>query len=135
MPVLAQFIAAGVVITAGLFLITLAGVTLTRPALARHFLLSFAKTAGTHYIEMAARILVGIALIVASPLMLFSSVFFWFGAALLASSVVLLCLPWQWHRSMGERVLPTFVSLLGVVSLVSFLLGALLVTATVVGAA
>jgi hypothetical protein len=105
-----------------------------RPALARRFLLGFAQTAAAHYIEMVGRILVGVALVVASPQMLFSAFFLWFGVALLASSMVLLCLPWRWHRSMGERVLPKFVSLLGVVSPVAFLLGGLLVAATVAGA-
>jgi hypothetical protein len=66
--------------------------------------------------------------------MLYSQYFLWFGVALLASSVLLLCLPWKWHRSMGERLLPRFVSLLPVVGLVSLLLGGLLVAATVAGA-
>src|SRR5688500_10046984 len=115
MPAYVQPIAAGIVVTAGLFLIGLAAVALARPAIARHFLLGFARTAATHYAEMAARILVGGALVVASPRMLFQQFFYWFGLALLASSVVLLCLPWKWHRSFGERVLPRFVGLLGIV--------------------
>jgi hypothetical protein len=134
MPAFVPAFAAGVVFVAGLFLIVLAAVALACPAVARRFLLGFVQTAAAHYIEMAGRILVGAALVVASPQMLFSPFFFWFGVALLASSIVLLCLPWKWHRSMGERVLPRFVSLLGVVSPVAFLLGGLLVAATVAGA-
>jgi len=133
MPAFAQTIAAGIVVTAGFYFIALAAVALARPALARRFLLGFAQTAAAHYTEMAARVLVGVALIVASPRMLFAQFFFWFGVALLASSVLLLCLPWKWHRSMGERVLPRLVSLLGVVSPVSLLLGGLLVAATFAG--
>src|SRR5688572_22109348 len=135
MPAFAQALAAGVVVFAGLFLILFAAIALARPALARRFLLGFAQTAAAHYTEMAGRILVGGALVVASPQMLFSRFFFWFGVALLGSSMVLLCLPWKWHRSMGERVLPRFVGLLGVVSPVAFLLGGLLVAATVAGGA
>ena len=134
MSVFSQTIAAGIVVIAGFCLIAFAAVVLARPALARRFLLRFAQTAPAHYTEMAVRILVGASLVVASPRMLFSQYFFWFGVALLASSVMLLCLPWKWHRSVGERVLPRFVSLLGVVSLVSLLLGGLLVAATVAGA-
>jgi hypothetical protein len=134
MPAFAQTIAAGIVVTAGLYLIALAAVALARPVLARRFLLGFTQTAAAHYTEMAARILVGLALIVASPRMLLSQFFLWFGVALLASSVLLLCLPWKWHRSMGERVLPRLVGLLGVVSPVSLLLGGLLIAATVAGA-
>jgi hypothetical protein len=134
MPAYVQLTAAGIVVTAGLFLIALAMFALARPAIARHFFLGFARTAATHYVEMAARIMVGGALVVASPRMLFPQFFYWFGLALLASSAVLLCLPWKWHRSFGERVLPRFVSLLGIVSFVSLLLGGLLVAATVAGA-
>jgi hypothetical protein len=130
----AQALAAGIVIAAGFFLVALAIIALTRPALARRFLLGFARTAASHYIEMAGRILVGVALVVASPRMLFSPLFFWFGVALVVSSMVLLCLPWKWHRSMAERVLPRFVGLLGVVGPVAFLIGGLLVVATVAGA-
>ena len=79
MPALAQTVAAGVVVVAGLYLIALAVVALVRPASARRFLLGFAQTAAAHYTEMAARILVGVALVVASPQMLFSQFFFWFG--------------------------------------------------------
>lgn len=134
MPPFAQSIAAGVVITAGIFLIGLDTIALARPAPARRFLLGFARTAASHYIEMAGRILVGVALVVASPRMLFSPLFFWFGVALVVSSMVLLCLPWRWHRSMAERVLPRFVGLLGVVGPVAFLIGGLLVVATLAGA-
>jgi hypothetical protein len=134
MPAFAQALAAGVVVAAGLFLIGLATIALARPALARQFLLGFAQTAAAHYSEMAGRILVGVALVVASPQMLLSRLFFWFGVALVASSVVLVCLPWRWHRSMGERVLPSLVSLLSIVGLVALLLGGLLVAATVAGA-
>lgn len=134
MPAFVQALATGVVVAAGFFLIGLAFIALARPALVRRFLLGFAQTAAAHYIEMAGRILVGLALVVASPRMLLSSLFFWFGVALVASSVVLLCLPWRWHRSIGERVLPRLVGLLSVVGAVAFLLGGLLVAATVAGA-
>ena len=130
----AQVVAAGIVVFAGFFLIALAAMALSRPAVVRRFLLGFAKTATAHYSEMAARILVGGALVLASPRMLIPKFFLWFGMALLVSSILLLCLPWKWHRSMGERVLPRLVSLLGLVSLVSFLLGGLLVAATIAGA-
>ena len=134
MPAFLQSIATGIGVIVGLFLIALAAAALVRPAMARRFLLGFARTAAAHYTEMAARVLVGAALMIASPRMLFPQLFFWFGTALLVSSVLLLCLPWTWHRSMGERVLPRFVRLLGVVSPVSLVLGGLLVAATVLGA-
>jgi|SRR5688572_23153478 hypothetical protein len=134
MPASVQIVALGIVVVAGLYLIALAVVALARPALARRFLLGFAQSAGVHYAEMAARIIVGAALFIASPRMLFSQVFAWFGAALLVSSILLLCLPWTWHRALGERVLPRFVRYLGVVAPICFLLGGMLIASTVVGA-
>jgi hypothetical protein len=135
MPTFIQLSASGIVVMAGLCLMVLAVVALARPLLARRFLLGFAQTASAHYTEMAARVLVGVALVIASPRMLFSQAFFWFGVALVVSSALLLCLPWTWHRSMGERVLPRLVRFLAIVGTVSLLLGGLLVAATVVGAA
>jgi hypothetical protein len=135
MPALVQSIATCIVVVAGLYLIALSVVALVKPASARKFLLGFAQTAAAHYVEMAVRIVVGIALVIASPRMLYAQFFFWFGVVLLVSSAILVCLPWTWHRSMGERVLPGFVRILTVVSAVSFLLGGLLIVATVAGAA
>jgi hypothetical protein len=132
-PDFAQSVAASIVVTAGVYLLALAVLALARPLLATRFLLGFAQTAAVHYIEMAVRILVGIALIVASPRMHTSQFFFFFGIALLASSMLLLCLPWRYHRSMGERVLPRLVRLLPVVGLVSLLLGGLLIAALLAG--
>lgn len=134
MTPLVESIAVCIVVIAGLYLIALAVVAFVHPELARRFLLGFARTAAIHYAEMTARIVVGIALVVASPRMLYTQFFFWFGVVLLASSAILLCLPWTWHRSMGERVLPAFVRFLGVVSPVSLILGGLLVAASIAGA-
>jgi hypothetical protein len=82
---------------------------------------------------MAGRLIVGAALIVAAPRMLFSQAFAWFGIALVVSSTVLLCLPWTWHRAFGERVLPGFVRFLGIVGPICLFLGAMLIAAVVAG--
>jgi hypothetical protein len=134
-PASIQIAALLIAFIAGAFLLGLGVVALARPSRARSFLLGFAQSAGAHYAEMAGRILVGAALVVASPRMPLSPYIAGFGVALLASSVLLLCLPWTWHRSYGEWVLPRFVQHLGVVGSFSVLLGGVLIAATIVGAA
>lgn len=133
LPPFVQSVAVGIVFVAGLFLVVLALVALVRPDLGRRFLLGFAETATAHYAEMTTRILVGLALIIASPRMSYAQVFFWFGVVLVGSSLVLLCLPWTWHRAFARRVLPGFVRMLWIVSPVSLVLGAALVAATLDG--
>ena len=54
---------------------------------------------------------------------------FWlFGWAIVVSSAVLLCVPWQWHHRLGERfrILPLLIRHLRLYAVGSFALGALL---------
>ena len=48
------------------------------------------------------------------------------GWAIVVSSAVLLCVPWQWHQRLGERVLPLLVRHLRLYAAGSFAFGALL---------
>jgi hypothetical protein len=54
-------VAAVVVVGFGLLLIVLTGVAFARPALAESFLMRFASSARTHYVEQIFRLLVGAA--------------------------------------------------------------------------
>jgi hypothetical protein len=120
-------LAAGVVVVAcGLFFIALTGVTLTRPAIAERFFMSFATSAWTHYLEQVLRLLVGAALVVLSPGMWRPNVFWLLGWAIVVSSAALMCIPWQWHHRFGERVLPTIVRHLRLYAVGMFAFGALL---------
>lgn len=102
-------LASVVVVGCGLFLIGLAGVILAKPPLAERFLLSFASSARTHYLEQALRLLIGASLLVLSPAMWQSSLFRLVGWALVSTSVALILLPWRWHQKFANRVLPTVV--------------------------
>src|SRR5262245_44633606 len=105
-----MILAAGVVVVAcALFLIVLTGVAFARPAIAERFLMSFASSARTHYVEQVLRLLIGAALVVLSPAMWQPTMFWLLGWAIVIGSAALMCVPWQWHHRFGERVLPMLV--------------------------
>ena len=119
--------AAVVVVAFGLSLIAFAGVAFANPAIAERFLTAFASSARTHYVEQVARLVVGAALVVRSPIMWQPKMFCLVGWAIVVSSAVLLCVPWQWHHRLGERVLPLLIRHLRLYAAGSFAFGALLV--------
>jgi hypothetical protein len=98
-----------VVVAFGLLLITLPSVAFAKPAIAARFLMRFASSARTHYVEQAFRLLVGAALVVLSPAMWQPNIFWLAGWAIIVSSAALMCVPWQWHHRLGKRVLPIVV--------------------------
>lgn len=126
-------IAAGVVVAFGLSLIAFAGVALAKPAIAVRFLAAFASSARTHYSEQLVRLLVGAALVIRSPMMWQPKLFWLVGWAIVVSSAVLLCVPWQWHQRLGERVLPLLVRHLGLYAAGALAVGALLLYGVVAG--
>ena len=113
------------VIAFGVLLIAFTGVTFAKPAMAERFLVRFASSAGTHYIEQVFRLLIGAALVVLSPVMWRPNLFWLFGWVIVVSSAALLCVPWQWHHRFGERVLPIVVRHLRLYAVGSLAFGAL----------
>ena len=99
---------------------------LAKPAIAEGFLTAFASSARTHYVEQVVRLVVGTALVVRSPIMWQPKMFWLVGWAIVVSSAVLLCVPWQWHHRLGERVLPLLVRYLRLYAVASLAFGALL---------
>ena len=104
-----NLVAGFVVVCCGIFFIAVTGVAFTRPAIVERFFMAFASSARTHYLEQALRLLVGAALVLLSPAMWQPNVFWILGWAIVVSSAALMCIPWQWHHRVGERVLPMFV--------------------------
>jgi hypothetical protein len=119
-------IAAIVVVTFAVLLIGFTGVAFARPARAQRFLMLFASSARAHYVEQVCRLLVGAALVVASPAMWQSRMFWLVGWAIVVSALALICLPWQWHRRFGERVRPLLLRHLRLYAAGAFAFGALL---------
>ena len=118
--------AAVVVVTFGLALVAFPGMAFAKPRVANRFLTAFASSARAHYVEQIVRLVVGLALVERSPLMWQPRLFWLVGWAITISSAVLLCVPWQWHHRLGERVLPLLVRHLRLYAAGSFGFGALL---------
>ncbi len=119
-------VAAIVVVAFGLFLIALTGVAFAKPVIVERFLIRFASSARTHYVEQAVRLLIGAALVVLSPVMWQPKMFWLVGWAIVASSAALMCAPWQWHHRFAERLLPIVVRHLRLCAAGPFAFGALL---------
>ena len=119
-------VAAIVVVAFGVLLIAFAGVVFANPTIAERFLMRFASSARTHYVEQVFRLLVGAALVVLSPAMWHPKMFWLVGWAIVVSSAALMCLPWRWHHRFGERVLPIVVRHLRLYAVGAFAFGALL---------
>ena len=127
-------VAAVVVVLFGLSLITFTGVAFAKPARAERFLMAFASSARTHYVEQVFRILIGAALVVLSSTMWQANMFWLLGWAIVVSSVALICVPWQWHDRLGERLRPMLVRHLKLYAVGAFAFGVLLLYGVFAGA-
>jgi len=128
-------VAAVLVVAFGVFLIAFTGVTFAKPVMAEGFLMRFASSARTHYTEQALRLLIGAALVVLSPSMWQPNVFWLVGWAIVVSSAALMCVPWQWHHRLGERVLPIVARHLRLYAVGSLAFGALVLYGVFAGGA
>ena len=102
-------VAKTIVVAFGLFLLGLTVVVFAKPAVAERFFTAFASSARAHNTEQAARLLIGASLIVLSPTMWQSNIFWLVGWAVALSSLALILLPWRWHHRFGERVRPILI--------------------------
>jgi hypothetical protein len=127
-------LAAFVVVTFALILFAFTGVAFAKPAVAERFLMRFASSARTHYVEQVFRLLIGAALVVLSPAMWQPNIFWLIGWAVMISSVALMCVPWQWHHRFAERLLPIVVGRLRLCALAPCAFGALLLYGVLEGA-
>lgn len=107
------------VLTAGYFIL-LGAAALYKPALAQRFLLGFAESPHIHYLELSLRLSVALALLVHAPTMLYAPLFKGFAWIVLGTTIIMLLLPWRWHRAFARRTVPyanRYVRWIGVVSL------------------
>src|SRR5262245_10069717 len=119
-------VAESVVVAFGILLIAFTGVVFAKPQIAERFLMLFASSARTHYVEQVLRLLVGAALVVLSPAMWQPKMFWLVGWAVVVGSAALMCIPWQWHHRFGERVQPMLIRYLRLYAAGAFAFGALL---------
>lgn len=122
-------LAFAVVVLAALYLVGLAVASFVAPAKTAAFLNVFAGSARAHYTEIGIRLLVGAALVVAAPRMLYADVFYWFGWVLVVTSIILLLLPWRWHHRFAQRVVPPLTKRVWLFGLLSLPLGGVILFA------
>jgi hypothetical protein len=125
------WIAGSVVVAFGLWLIGLAAFILVAPARAGRFLMGFASSARAHYAEQGLRLIVGTAVAIFAPMMMFPALFRVFGWLIVLSTLGLLLLPWRWHRRFARRVMPPVVRHGKWFAVASFILGAFVLFAAI----
>lgn len=94
------------VLAAGLYLLLLSAASVLRPDATRCFLGSFASSARAHFAELFVRLALGAAFIVTAPGMKFSAVFAALGWLLVATTLVLVWVPWRWHQRFAAWSVP-----------------------------
>lgn len=121
------------VLLTGLYLIGLAVVLLLSPARASQFLSGFASSAFTHYLELVLRLIVGGAILLYAPQMLFSGFFVIVGWVLLVTTVALLAVPWQWHHRFAQWGVPYATRSSRLVAVASFVFGGFILASVILG--
>lgn len=116
-----------------LFLLGLAATLFLRPDLGARFLGGFAGTARAHYAELAARLVVGSALVVFAPEMWPAALYRLFGWVVVATTLALSAVPWRWHRRFARRVVPPTLRYPRLLGAGAALLGAVVLYGLAVG--
>jgi uncharacterized protein YjeT (DUF2065 family) len=124
-----EVIALSVVVSAALYLLGLAAASVFASAYTARFLNGFGGSARVHYLEMCIRLIVGAALVVAAPSMLYAHVFQLFGWVLVVTSLVLLLFPWRWHQRFARVVVPPLTRRVWLIGLLSLPLGVVMLFA------
>lgn len=127
-----SMLATAIVVVSGLYLFGLGALSLIRPARASRFLLGFATSARTHYFELLLRLLAGFAFVVEAPRLVFGAPLAVFGWLLVGTTACLFLVPWQWHQRFAEVAVPHAVRYLGLVAIVSLILGTCILAAVTI---
>jgi hypothetical protein len=116
-------LALAVIVAAGLFLTGLGAAALVRPDAAGSFLIAFATTPQKHYLELAARFTLGAAFLRTAPGLPLPTVCVIAGWVLVATTAVMLLVPWRTHRAFAERTVPAVLPHLRLLGLASLVIG------------
>lgn len=99
-------IAGAVTVVFGLSLVAFAVLIIANPGLAKRWLGLFASSARAHYTEQVVRLLVGAAMAVFAPSMVFSQLFKTLAWLIVITAIILLLLPWRWHNQFAAWAIP-----------------------------
>lgn len=120
---MASVLALAVVALTGVYLIALGVVSLASPRLARRFLSAFANSPFKHFIELAIRLAIGVALVAAAPQLPWPLPFGLLGWLLVATTAALMFVPWQAHRRFAAMSVARAVDHLALIGTASLLAG------------
>lgn len=107
---------------AGLYFLALGTVSLLFRPIATRYFLGFAGSRARHYVELAIRMAVGAAFIVAATQAPWPRVFQAFGWLLIGTTTVLFLVPWRTHQRFAQGSVPRamkYLPLLGSTSLIA----------------
>lgn len=122
-----------VIVLAALYLVALGVAALAAPVPAGRFLLGFAGSRRVHFLELILRLAVGTAFVLYAPHLPVPEGFGVFGWLLVGTSLGLLLVPWRWHQRFARRVVPHANRHMGVIGVVSVLLGSGILAALLSG--
>lgn len=128
-----NLLASILVLLAAFYLIGFAGLLLVSPARGKRFLGEFASSAFTHYLELAIRLIAGVAILLYAPQMLFSGFFVILGWVLVMTTVGLFAVPWQWHRRFAQWGVPHATRHLRLIAVASFVFGGFVLVSVMLG--
>jgi uncharacterized protein YjeT (DUF2065 family) len=118
--VTATSLAGAAVVLAGLYLLGFGALALLAPSLAARHLLGFASSLRLHALELALRMLAGLAFVGYADQVHFAGIFHAVGLVLVLTTLGLALLPWRWHQRVARSTVPAtlpYLPWLGLVSL------------------
>jgi hypothetical protein len=127
-------LAGTLVLLAGLYLVALGVVSAGFPSGATRFLGAFAGSLSLHLVELAVRFTVGASLLIYSPYMRFPEMYKVFGWVMIGTTLVLLLIPWRWHRRFAGWSVPLATRRLGLFAAASLAAGTFVVFSVLLGA-
>lgn len=117
-----------VVWVAAAYMLALGALTYLRPSVVHRFFGGLAASWSVNLLEAILRLIVGVALIGASPETRLPHLFFWFGVMLAVTSIPLMFLH-RLHRRQASWVIPLTKRILPLMGIVAIALGSLIVWA------
>ncbi len=119
-------VARAIVAAVAIYFLMLGAIALARPTKARAFLLGFADTSFKHYAELAARLMVGGAMLLVARDSAYPTALAAFGWILVVSTAFMALMPWRLHHRFTQSAVPRALRYLPLIGVSSLIMGGLL---------
>lgn len=119
-------VARAIVVAVAIYFMALGTIALVRPKSAHAFLLGFADTSLKHYAELAARLIVGSAMLLVARDSAYPAALAAFGWILVVSTAFMALMPWRLHHRFSQSAVPRALRYLPLISVSSLIMGGLL---------